>query len=106
MTELALAAQARGADTRTARQCRKRGVADGDEDIPPTLVSEPWMRSPSVTIGNRFTVRPGWAVRRRSATCSACHRASGLFRVAMRTSRFMRHSAMLLKVIVGGASWA
>src|SRR5688572_27546197 len=64
--------------------------------LPPTVVSEPWMRSPSVTIGNRLTVRPGWAVRRCSATCSACHRASGLFRVAMRTSRFMRHSAMLM----------
>src|SRR5690606_41610333 len=28
---------------------------------------------------------PGWAARRASATCSLCHRASGLLRVAIRS---------------------
>ncbi len=36
--------------------------------------------SPRVLIGTSSTCRPGWAWRRRSATCSLCQRASGLLR--------------------------
>src|SRR5688572_5639185 len=52
-----------------------------------------WMRSPSVTIGTRLTTSPGWQAARRAATCSACHSASRLLRVAIRTCPDMRHSA-------------
>ena len=41
-------------------------------------------QSPRVLIGTRTTSSPGCAARRRAATCSVCHSASGLFRVAMR----------------------
>ena len=41
-------------------------------------------RSPWVLISTSSTARPGWSARRRSATQSACQRASGLPRVPIR----------------------
>ena len=60
------------------------------------------MRSPSVTIGTRLTTSPGWQAARRAATCSACHSASRLLRVAMRTCLVMRHFAMQDQTVMLG----
>ena len=42
-----------------------------------------WIRSPLVDIGRSSTLRSACALRNRAATCSACHSASLLMRVAM-----------------------
>ncbi len=54
--------------------------------LPPIAASgRSWMRSPWVTMGTSSTSRPLCAWRSRVATCSACHSASWLLRVAMRS---------------------
>src|SRR5690606_9556706 len=53
--------------------------------LPPILESaRSSTSSPRVVMGTSSTSMPGWAARNWPATCSACHSASGDFRVAIR----------------------
>ena len=53
--------------------------------FPPTLANGVSSNlSPRVVIGTNSTWRPGWCLSNSLLTNSACHRANGLFRVAIR----------------------
>src|SRR5690606_15784637 len=65
--------------------CMATSSSFRNSPLPPIAASErSSTSSPRVLSGTSSTVRPGWCARRAWATCSLCHRASGLLRVAMR----------------------
>src|SRR5690606_8331793 len=73
----------------TAMSASPRCIASSsslrNRPLPPRSASErSRISSPRVLSGTSATSSPGWASRRRAATCSVCHSASGLLRVAMR----------------------
>src|SRR5690606_11524904 len=74
----------------TAQSASPRCIASSsslrNRPLPPIAASErSRISSPRMLSGSSSTSRPGCAARSRAATCSVCHRASGLLRVAMRS---------------------
>ena len=68
--------------------CKATSSSLRNRPLPPISASgRSMIWSPRVVIGTNWMSSPACAARRRAATCSACHRASALWRVAMR-SRF------------------
>src|SRR5215213_1874530 len=79
----------------TAISARDSSIATSssltNRPLPPTSASaRSSTRSPCVVIGTSSTGNSGWALRSRAATCSACHKASLLRRVAMRKGGFVK----------------
>ena len=75
--------------------------------LPPIAASErSSTSSPRVLIGTSSTASPGCAARSRAATCSLCHSASGLLRVAMRR-RSMRGLSLFTPPLArsAGGGW-
>src|SRR5690606_1681623 len=73
----------------TAQSASPRSIAISsslrNRPLPPIAASErSSTSSPRVLSGTSTTSRPGGAAGRRAAPCALCHRARGLFRVAMR----------------------